>query len=165
MPEPLPADTAADTGEAAHAAPSTPTPTPPTKQPPAEQPDAGPYQQLQIMTDPAGATAMLDGLGDVLCQTPCKLQARKGTHTLTLKKEGYQTESREIHVENENVDVPIITLRSSNGILLLTSDPSSRARLARREAYGFRDPSAHQPSCRPATRFHPEKRLAICRPG
>jgi serine/threonine-protein kinase len=83
------------------------------------------FQQLQIMSDPAAARATLDGLGDAVCQTPCSLRVRSGVHTLTVTRDGYQPESREITVAHEDIDYPLITLRSANGILLLTSDPSS----------------------------------------
>ncbi len=86
---------------------------------------AATYQQVQVMTDPSGATATLDGLGDVTCQTPCQLRVRAGTHTLTITRDGYQTESRELAVGHDDIDFPLVTLRSAAGLLLLTSDPSA----------------------------------------
>ncbi len=82
------------------------------------------FQTIQVMTDPADARAMLDGLGDVMCQTPCNLRARTGVHTLTITRDGFQPESRELTVSHDDIDYPLITLRSANGMLLLTSNPS-----------------------------------------
>ena len=83
------------------------------------------FQEVQVMTDPAGSVATLDGLPDATCQTPCKLRARSGVHSLTVTREGYQTESREVRVDHEDIDVPLISLTSANGMLLLTSDPTA----------------------------------------
>ena len=81
-------------------------------------------QVVQIMTDPAGATAMLDSNRDLTCKTPCSLTARSGVHNVTLQLDGYQTESREVHVANGDVELPLVSLRSANGVLYLTSDPN-----------------------------------------
>jgi hypothetical protein len=83
------------------------------------------YQQVQVMTDPAAARVSLDNSADTVCQTPCQLRARSGVHTVTITREGYQPESREIHVGHDDIDLPLITLRGANGLLLLTSEPSA----------------------------------------
>jgi serine/threonine-protein kinase len=82
-------------------------------------------QVVQLMTDPAGATAMMDSNRDLSCKTPCTLAARSGVHNVTLQLDGYQTESREVRISNQNVELPLVSLRSANGVLYLTSDPSS----------------------------------------
>ncbi len=112
----------------------TPKPAPPVDKPapkevvkapaPAPPSDQITNQQVQIMTDPAGATAMLDSNRDLTCKTPCNLTARSGVHNVTLQLEGYQTESREVHVANGDVELPLVSLRSANGVLYLTSDPN-----------------------------------------
>ena len=81
-------------------------------------------QVVQVMTDPAGATAMLDSNPDLSCVTPCGISARSGVHNISLRLEGYQPEIREVHVVNQDVEVPLISLRSANGVLMLTSEPS-----------------------------------------
>lgn len=83
------------------------------------------FQEVQVMTDPAGSVATLDGIADATCQTPCKLRAHSGVHSLTITRDGYQTESREIRVDHDDIDVPLISLTSANGMLLLTSDPTA----------------------------------------
>jgi tRNA A-37 threonylcarbamoyl transferase component Bud32 len=97
----------------------------PVSHPPAE-PSAGPVtnQKVQVMTDPAGATAMLDSNPDLSCITPCSLNARTGVHDVTVRLEGYQPERREVHITDQDVEVPLVSLRSANGVLMLTSDPS-----------------------------------------
>ncbi len=115
----------------ASSAPSTPATTkPPVPQaanaaPANSIPANATFQEVQVMTDPAGAVATLDGLADATCQTPCKLRARSGVHSLTVTREGYQTESREIRVEHDDIEVPLVSLTSANGMLLLTSDPTA----------------------------------------
>jgi hypothetical protein len=37
---------------------------------------------------------------------------------------GYQPEVREVRVGRDDVDMPLISMRSANGILMLTTDPS-----------------------------------------
>jgi serine/threonine-protein kinase len=99
----------------------------PVKDIPVTQPASGPVtnQVVQIMTDPAGATAMMDSNRDLTCKTPCGLTVRSGVHNVTLQLDGYQAESREVHVANGDVELPLVSLRSANGVLYLTSDPNA----------------------------------------
>jgi serine/threonine-protein kinase len=95
------------------------------KSAPREAPAAtGPFHDVLVMTDPAGAMARLDGGADSACKTPCKLHAREGIHNLTVSLDGYQPEVREVRMGGEDVDMPLISMRSANGILMLTTDPS-----------------------------------------
>jgi serine/threonine protein kinase len=90
-------------------------------------PPPGPVtnQVVQVMTDPAGAMAILDSNRDLSCVTPCALKARSGVHNVTLRLEGYQPEIREVNLANEDVELPLVSLRSANGVLMLTSDPTA----------------------------------------
>ena len=81
------------------------------------------FHQVRILSDPAEAVASLDNRSDSTCRTPCTLNASVGVHNLTLKLDGYQPELREVRVDRGNQEVPLITLRSTNGMLMLTSDP------------------------------------------
>ncbi len=83
------------------------------------------WQQIAIATNPSGARAALDGSRGAVCRTPCQLRASTGVHGVTITLAGYQAESREIGVGHEDIEYPLITLRSSDGTLLLTSDPST----------------------------------------
>ena len=90
-----------------------------------EQTSTGTPVPVNISTTPPGATAKLDARSDATCTTPCQLTARPGTHNVTVTLDGYEGESREFHAADQGVDVPLIALRSSTGMLMLTSDPPS----------------------------------------
>jgi serine/threonine-protein kinase len=117
----------AQSGAAAPTGASQPTNSQPTETQPAEPrrppQTPGTIQEVNVMTVPAGALATLDGQSETTCQTPCKIRARSGTHSLTFTLDGYQTERREVHIGSEDMDVPLIAMRSSNGMLVLSSDP------------------------------------------
>jgi hypothetical protein len=102
---------------------TTPVTTPVTASQTQPQP-GGTNQVVQVMTDPAGATATADSNPDLSCKTPCNLPARTGIHNITVRLDGYQTESREVRVFNQDVELPLVSLRSANGVLMLTSDPT-----------------------------------------
>lgn len=82
-----------------------------------------PKQGVTVLTDPAGAVAALDGSGEFVCRTPCKLPAASGTHDVVVTLPGYQPERREIQIGHSDVELPLITMRAANGVLMLTSQP------------------------------------------
>ncbi len=81
-------------------------------------------QDVSVTTNPPGATAMLDGHSDNSCQTPCMLLGAPGTHSLTLSLPNYQPERRQIRVENDRADIPLVTMRPVGGTLMLSTVPS-----------------------------------------
>jgi serine/threonine-protein kinase len=83
----------------------------------------GKQQDVFIVTQPAGATAVLDGSG-ASCSTPCTLAATPGAHSISYHKEGYQDERREVQVGAESEEVPLIQLRRASGTLMLTTSPA-----------------------------------------
>jgi len=68
--------------------------------------------------------AMLDGRSDTSCTTPCSIDAAPGRHSVSVNLQGYQLESREVDVRSSPVEMPAIMLRSSGGMLMLTTVPA-----------------------------------------
>jgi serine/threonine-protein kinase len=87
------------------------------------RPPNGP-QDVLVTTEPAGATAVLDNNPAVSCKTPCMLSVLPGRHAITLNQDGYQRESREIHIIDSPIELPTVTLRAQAGTLMLTSTPN-----------------------------------------
>jgi tRNA A-37 threonylcarbamoyl transferase component Bud32 len=90
------------------------------------RPAKGP-QQVLLTSEPAGATAVLDNDPAVSCKTPCMLNVMPGRHMVSLRQEGYQQESREIQITDSPIEVPMVTLRTQAGTLMLTSVPGGAA--------------------------------------
>ena len=116
----------------AEAKPGAQTPTEQTPQVPPERPKAKPRpakgpQDVVITSEPAGATAILDGNPSVSCKTPCLLSVLPGHHSVSINQPGYQQERREIQIIDSPVEVPRISLRSQAGTLMITSDPAGAA--------------------------------------
>jgi hypothetical protein len=83
-------------------------------------------QDLAVATNPPGANAVIDGAG-ANCITPCTLQVPPGLHSLSLRLEGYQEERREVHIANDPQDVPLVSLRKTSGVLMITTVPPGAA--------------------------------------
>jgi serine/threonine protein kinase len=107
----------------AEAKPPEQTPQVPPERPKAKsRPPKGP-QDVVITSEPAGATAILDGDPSVSCKTPCLLSVVPGQHSVSINQPGYQQERRSFQIIDSPVEVPRITLRSQAGTLMITSDP------------------------------------------
>jgi serine/threonine-protein kinase len=103
---------------------------PENQSPTVSQPDqrlAEVPQLVHIVTTPSGASATLDGRPDVVCKTPCSLEASPGRHNLAITLPTYQVEHRPITVGSEALELPVITLRPIGGTVMLTSVPSGAA--------------------------------------
>ena len=110
----------AETPKAAQLPPDEEQPEHPKLQP---RPPKSP-QDVLVTSEPAGVTAMLDNNADVSCKTPCILAVPPGRHTLTLRQDGYQQESREIRIIDSPIEVPMVSLRPHAGTLMVTTDPA-----------------------------------------
>ena len=108
------------------AAPPQERPAPPARTKAKVRPAAGPQDET-ITSEPAGATAVLDGDPSTSCKTPCVLKVMPGRHTVTINEQGYQQERREISIIDSPVDVPLVTLRAQGGTLMLSSVPDGAA--------------------------------------
>jgi serine/threonine protein kinase len=110
----------AETGENA---PAQEAPVPPM---PKRGPANGP-QEVLVMSEPPGASAILDNNSEVSCKTPCILKVLPGRHTITVNHDGYQHESREIRITDSPLELSVVNLRARAGTLMLTSTPSGAA--------------------------------------
>jgi hypothetical protein len=90
------------------------------------RPANGP-QDVLLTSEPAGVTAVLDNNSAVSCKTPCILSVMPGRHTVSLNREGYQRESREIRISDSPTEVPMVNMRALSGTLMLTSAPGGAA--------------------------------------
>jgi len=79
---------------------------------------------VAVSTIPSDATAILDNFPDVSCKTPCLLPASRGIHRIAISHAGYQTEYRQAAVTTSRLDLPVIALRPSGGLLMATSVPA-----------------------------------------
>jgi serine/threonine protein kinase len=86
----------------------------------------GKTQDISVSTNPSGASAVIDG-GSQSCITPCTLEVSPGLHSLSLRLDGYQEERREVHVGTEAQEVPLISLRKTAGVLMITTVPPGAA--------------------------------------
>jgi serine/threonine-protein kinase len=83
--------------------------------------------ELTIITSPAGATATLDGRRETACSTPCALDAAPGSHTVSIARDGYQTEQRKVAVGGGAIELPMVILHATQGTLWVTSSPAGAA--------------------------------------
>lgn len=96
---------------------------PPKRERSVEQAIGGASQEVLVVTNPAGATARLDGNPAISCSTPCILTASPGRHRIVIVTPGYLIESREIVVGSGPMEMAPVTLRASGGTLMLSSSP------------------------------------------
>ena len=61
-------------------------------------------------------------------------------HSVVITLSGYQPESREVRVEHEDTEMPLISMRAANGVLMLTSDPSGLRVIVDGRPTGFQTP-------------------------
>ena len=80
-------------------------------------------QDVFLQSNPPGVTAVLDHRPDTACETPCMMLASPGPHLLSLTLAEYQTEIRQIKVQESRMDVPLITMHPNGGTLMISTDP------------------------------------------
>ena len=98
-------------------------------------------QLVRVVSNPAGATATLDGRAEPSCKTPCSLEAAPGRHSLSVALANYQVEHREITLGSEALVLPVIVLRPMGGTVMLTSVPSGAAVLVNGTRTGQNTPA------------------------
>jgi hypothetical protein len=87
---------------------------PPQPKPPALQP-------LQVVTDPPGATAVLDNDSTKTCQSPCSFQLDSQRHTLALNLAGYRPELRILPPSRQPQEV-FVPLARMMGTVMVMAD-------------------------------------------
>jgi hypothetical protein len=96
----------------------------PAKEPPPPPPKVDKRVQLQVRSEPSGAKVVLDGLP--AGETPLTTQVDTGGHTLTLDKDGYQSEMRAVTVQEGGleVDVPLKVVAEPSAALAQATEPA-----------------------------------------
>jgi serine/threonine-protein kinase len=112
-------------------------PAPAKPQPPVEKPSTrrevsalpppvvakpGADQTVQFLTEPAGATVIIDSNSVTTCKAPCMLQLAPGRHVLNVQLTGYRSYPRVFNVPQDG-DV-FLQLSKAMGTLSVTSNPS-----------------------------------------
>jgi len=116
---PSPAPRPVETPESAHMPPAVEAPSPPPHTRPAEP--APSLAAVQIVTDPAGAQAMLDHDPTKVCTSPCSLDVTLGHHTLALTLAGHRQEFRTLDVNGPRE--LSVSLTQPTGTVRVESDP------------------------------------------
>jgi serine/threonine protein kinase len=105
-------------------APAVPTVTPPGHEPHGQAPTPPPSSslaQVQIVTNPPGASAVLDDDPSKACTAPCSFQVASGRHTLSLALAGYRQEFRLLEVNGPREI--FVNLTQPTGTVRVMSDP------------------------------------------
>jgi hypothetical protein len=91
---------------------------------PAPRPSAkAQAQDVSVSSYPSGAKAIIDGGDGPSCTTPCTLEVPPGRHSLSLRLDGYQEERRDLRIGSDAQEEPLISLRKSAGVLMITTVP------------------------------------------
>jgi len=122
VPTPPSATQSAATQQPLEGPPPTPAPAAPRKAENAAP--AGP-KQVQFVTQPAGASIVIDDNPQLTCKSPCFLSLPPGRHTIRADADGYRT-SRRIFYEPQESDL-YLTMDKAQGVLSITSTPSGAA--------------------------------------
>lgn len=124
-PEPPPSELPGDVGADTHdesAPPKQEKPAPAENaQAPAPIQKSGPQQDVQLLTDPPGATITVDNDSSKSCKSPCILPLGPGRHTLTTQLDGYRAYPRIFNVPGDS-DL-FLRLTRETGTLSITSNP------------------------------------------
>ncbi len=121
-------------------------PAPSSAQPPHEASShatlAGPgMAAVELLTDPPGATIVVDGRANEKCTAPCTLSLPNGRHTLTARANGYAIARRIFTVPDDSS--LIVPLAKSEGVLLVTSTPSGSTVIVDGKNYGTTPVTLH----------------------
>ena len=76
----------------------------------------------RLVTNPPGATAMVDSRAELMCKTPCALNLATGRHTLSVQLPGYRNALR-IFTLPQEAEV-LVVLDPAKGTLMIKSNPS-----------------------------------------
>jgi serine/threonine-protein kinase len=119
-PTPLARPAATTKAAASEAPPAAPEQTRTRPVAPAE-PEAPAVANVQIVTNPPGASAVLDGQAEKTCTTPCSFEAPYGRHSVALTLAGYRQEMRLIDVGGPRE--LFVNLTQPTGTVRVISDP------------------------------------------
>jgi serine/threonine-protein kinase len=96
-------------------------PVPAANQPKSQPEKPGPERPVQLLSEPVGATIVVDNNPAVSCKAPCILSLPSGRHVLTAQLEGYRPYPRVFNVP-QDTDV-FLQMAKAKGTLNITSTP------------------------------------------
>jgi serine/threonine protein kinase len=107
--------------------------------PPAVAPKNETGQQVQFVTEPAGAQLTVDNNADQSCKTPCLLSLSTGRHSISVRLDGYRPYPRIFSVPDEREI--FLQLSKVGGTLSVTSSPEGASIEINGEAQPKRTPA------------------------
>jgi Protein kinase domain/PEGA domain len=110
---------------------------------PARVPESGNAGVVELLTEPPGATVVVDNNPSTTCRAPCSLSLRAGRHTLATQMPGYTTAQRIFNVP-ETTSV-FVALAMPTGALVVTSRPSAATILVDGKDFGLTPATLHLP--------------------
>jgi serine/threonine protein kinase len=110
---------------------------------PARVPESGNAGVVELLTEPPGATVVVDNNPSTTCRAPCSLSLRAGRHTLAAEMPGYTTAQRIFNVP-ETTSM-FVGLAMPTGALVVTSNPSAATILVDGKDFGLTPATLHLP--------------------
>ncbi|MCU1292049.1 MAG: ligand-gated channel protein, partial [Bryobacterales bacterium] len=98
---------------------------------------------VELLTEPPGATVVVDNNPSTTCKAPCAVTLHAGRHTLATHIAGYTTAQRIFNVP-ETTSV-FVALARPTGALVVTSSPSAATILVDNKDYGLTPATLHLP--------------------
>jgi serine/threonine-protein kinase len=93
------------------------------------------FTNFSLVSDPAGARAMVDGDPQLTCTTPCDFPLLKGVHKLTFAKPGFEIAQRSVRIPEDTSRTEVLAaLRQTVRIM---SDPEGASLVVDGEARGL----------------------------
>jgi serine/threonine-protein kinase len=101
-----------------------PAPAPRELEPTPQRPPPVAVFAVLVATSPPGATVTLDGRAETACKSPCSVQATVGRHRIAVTLAGHATEHREVNVTGTPLELPLVSMRSAGGTLMISTTPA-----------------------------------------
>lgn len=93
----------------------------------------------RLVTNPPGATLMVDSKPDLTCKTPCSISLAAGRHTLASEMPGYRRGLRIFELPKESEI--FMNLEATTGTIMIRSEPPGGAILIDGHARGEKTPA------------------------
>lgn len=99
-----------------------------------QQPPVASVADVDLLSEPPGASMVVDDNPQTACSSPCTLSLPNGRHTLAVEMKGYETARRIFNVpDTSSLYVPLM---KSTGVLIVTSSPSGSQIVIDGKSYG-----------------------------
>jgi hypothetical protein len=120
-----------------------PAKTPAQVLPAARHSAGGGLVDVELLSEPPGASILIDNNPALACRAPCDISLSDGRHTLSASLAGYTLAQRIFNVpETSSV---FVTMPRLTGALVVTSNPSAATILIDGKDYGLTPATLHLP--------------------